>query len=203
MAVDPTTPAAVPPAAESVTPESATPETAPAAVETPTTPDPQTPNAGPPEQYALTNPDESIVSAERLAAFEQEARDLGLTNAQAQAHLDRRVMAVMAEADRLLAETTADPTWGGANLPQTQKFAEAALNRFAPAGTPEGDGLRVMLRNSGYGDALPIVALFARIGKAMAEDRPLAGGQGIASDAPVRLADAMYANSTSKPASTH
>jgi len=172
------------------------------ATQTETTPATETaaPASGPPEKYALTVPVEGIVSAEGVQAFAEEARALGLTNAQAQASLERRIDGFLAQSDADLAALTADPTYGGAKLAETQKFAESALNRFAPKGTPHGDGLRSLLRESGRGNALGIVAFMAAIGKAMAEDRPVGGGDGRTSDAPVRLADAMYAGSTSKPA---
>lgn len=157
------------------------------------------PASGPPETYALEVPEGGPVSAEGLKAFEAEARLLGLTNAQAQAHLDRQLDAFQAQAEADLAATKADPVYGGAKLAETQRHAAAAYKRFAPEGTPHGDALRALLRDSGRGNALAVVAFFASIGKAMAEDRPIGGGHGQAGgEDTVRLADRMYANTTSK-----
>jgi hypothetical protein len=153
---------------------------------------------GPPEKYELTVADEGVITAEGLKAFEDEVRALGLSNEAAQAYLDRRIDGFFAtvEADRKALE--AHPVYGGANLPIVQKHANQALDRFAPVGTPHGDGIRALLRESGRGDAWPIVAFLSEIGKAAQEDRPPTGGDGTPAAPPVRLADAMYAGSTSK-----
>jgi len=150
------------------------------------------PVAGPPETYALTVADDGVVTAEGLKAFEEEARTLGLTNEAAQAHLNRRIDAFYAQSDADIAAVEADPTYGGAKLAETQRLAESALNRFAPKGTTHGDAIRDLLRGSGRGNALPIVAFMAEIGRAAQEDRPVTGGNNVPAEKPKSDAEVFY-----------
>jgi hypothetical protein len=152
---------------------------APPAAAAPAAPAPAAPAAPvAPVVYTLTAPEGGYVDPADLAGFEAVARQNELTNEEAQALVQSHHDAVVAQAERFKAETTAHPTYGGANLEQTQKLAKAALDRFAPAGDPLGDALRRDLVKTGYGNKLATVSFLARIGKAMAEDRPAQGTGG-------------------------
>lgn len=153
--------------------------------------------SGVPEKYALAVADPALVTAEHLTAFEAEAKAIGLTQAQAQATLDRRIEAMVAQSEQFRGETEADPVYGGAKLTETQQMAESVLARFAPKGTPLGDRFRAVMSQSGYGNELSVVAILAQIGKAMAEDTPAGGGKESVTEKPVRAADRAYAKTTS------
>lgn len=181
----PAAPAApAPPAAPVVPPAApAAPAAPPAPPPTPA-PVPAAPAApaapAPPTTYALKAPEGGRVDAEDLTAFAAVAKANELSAEDAQLLVDEHNDALNAQAAKFEAEMTANPTYGGAALPETQKHATATLNRFAPAGDPLGDALRRDLVKSGYGSKLSVVSFLARIGKAMAEDTPVhapSGGQ--------------------------
>jgi hypothetical protein len=170
----PAPPAAQPPAAPPATPA------APAAPPAPKAPEPGKQEGAapaaptPPEKYELKVPEGGHIDGTDLVLVEKIARTQGLSNADAQALLDDHADALAAQSARFLADTTADSMYGGAKLEQTQKLARAALDRLRPKGTPQGDALRTLLDKSGYGNHLAVISLLADIGKAMAEDSPIA-----------------------------
>lgn len=125
-----------------------------------------------PEKYALKLPEHNRVSADDLARLEQIARAQDWTNEQAQELLEAEHAELEARHDRFATELRADPDYGGDKLETTAKYAQAAMDRFRPAGTTRGDSLRAFLSTSGYGDNAHWVSLMADIGKAMAEDTP-------------------------------
>jgi len=86
----------------------------------------------------------------------------------------------------------AHPEIGGAHLEAAQQNAVRALDRFLPATSPEGQQLRTAMNKSGYGDYAPLVVLLSRIGKAMAEDRPIGGGGGAGGVDPRPTADVLF-----------
>jgi hypothetical protein len=132
--------------------------------------------AGAPEKYSLTLPEGGLLDQEDLTALETLARTKNLTNEQAQAALTEHNDALVAQGARFLEATNAHPEIGGAKLEAAQVNATRALDRFLPATTPEGAALRSALNKTGYGNHPSLVLLLSRIGKAMAEDRPLGSG---------------------------
>lgn len=138
-------------------------------------PKPGEPNT-PPEQYELTLPDGGPLEASDLEAFAALARAKGWTNEEAQTALAEHAHALTAQSERFLTELKSHAEVGGDHLAVAQQQANTVLDRFLPAESPEGQVLRSGLHKSGYGNWTPLVLLLARIGKAMAEDRPLSGG---------------------------
>lgn len=136
------------------------------------TPKPDAPAA--PVKYALAVPAGSEVwlTEAELGNVARVAGANNWTNDQAQAFVNARVAELKAQSSAFLSETAADPTYGGDHLIETQQNARRVLERFAPAGTTEGDALRRDLDKEGYGNKLSIVSFLARIGKTMAEDSP-------------------------------
>jgi hypothetical protein len=205
----PTEPAAPAPAAPApaAPAPAAPPAAAPAAPAAP--PAPKAPEPGkqegaapaaptPPEKYELKVPEGGHIDGTDLVLVEKIARTQGLSNADAQALLDDHADALAAQSARFLADTTADSMYGGAKLEQTQKLARAALDRLRPKGTPQGDALRTLLDKSGYGNHLAVISLLADIGKAMAEDSPIAS-IGASSGAPATSeAAAFYPHPSSR-----
>jgi hypothetical protein len=168
----------------------------PAAKPEPTKVETATPQ-GAPETYTLVA-DPTVVSADALKAVEAEAKALGLSNEQAQTLLNGRVAAVAKAVETFTARLMADTLYGGTHLPETQRYAEAALDRFAPKGTPYGDELRTIMLETGFGQHPAIVAFIAQIGKAGAEDHPVTGsGHAPEKVDQLRAADRAYINSTS------
>lgn len=111
-----------------------------------------------------------------LQAFGEVARTQNLTNDQAQVALTALPAQLAASASRYLAAAEKHPEVGGAHFEQTKALAAKVLDRFLPAGTPDGDAFRRGMDASGMGNWAPALVLLARIGKAMSEDAGLAAG---------------------------
>lgn len=131
-----------------------------------------------PEKYALTMPEGGNVDEKDVAQIEVIARAQNLTNEEAQALLVNHAESIKAESARFLAETNADPEYGGDKLDKSIELATAFLDRVQPRGTPKGDALRAMLNKSGYGNQVRVISLLADAGKLMAEDGHVSGQSG-------------------------
>lgn len=156
---------------------------------------------GAPETYALELP--ANLEGSDLAGFQTWAKELGLTNEEAQTELDLRAEALTKQSAAWLAETQADTEVGGENFQAAQTRARSVLDRYMPAGTPHGDRLRRAFDLQGYGNFAPLVVLFSRIGKDLAEDTGLSrqgggGGHGPATTTEAAAAK-LYDHPTSKP----
>lgn len=112
---------------------------------------------------------------EMLAGFKDVAKEAGLKGPQAQKVVDLYVRAMRKEAESAKAEHEARiQTWadslktdaelGGKAYTQNVAHAQRGLAKFA---TPE---LRTLLNETGLGNHPELVRVFARVGKAMAED---------------------------------
>lgn len=130
---------------------------------------------GAPEKYDLKVPDGMTLDETAFADFEPIARELNLSNEQAQKLADlysKRTTELVQKQQETWKETTAkwvddvkaDKEIGGQNLDVSVRHAQAALTKF---GTPE---LRAQMDATGMGNHPELVRVFARIGKAMAED---------------------------------
>jgi hypothetical protein len=130
-----------------------------------------------PEKYELAIPDgaEQWLDDADLKNFEKTARAKGLTNEQAQAHIDEYADSLATQSAAFREETSKHPKYGGDNLAETQRLATLALDRVRPANTAEGKAIRQLLARTGYGNNVHIVGLLADLGKMMAEDSPAHG----------------------------
>lgn len=151
--------------------------------------------AGAPEKYEFKAPEGRDFSPEVLGAFSEVAKELNLSEADAQKVIDKIAPAFAArqtevlEAARAQWETDAkaDKEFGGDKLDENMVVAKKALDAF---GTPE---LRQLLNTSGLGNHPEIIRAFYRAGKAISEDKfvggnpPPAGGKS--------LADRLYSTS--------
>lgn len=142
--------------------------------------DPQTDNkdAKPgqvPDKYDLKVPDGMTLDEAALAQFEPIAKELNLSNEQAQKLADiysKRMSESAQQQQEQWKNTTAkwaddvraDKEIGGQNFDVSVRHAQAALNKF---GSPE---LKAQMDATGMGNHPELVRVFARIGKAMAED---------------------------------
>ena len=130
---------------------------------------------GAPDKYDIKVPDGMTLDDAAFADFEPVARELNLSNEQAQKLADiysKRMTDVAQRQQESWKETTAkwvddvkaDKEIGGTNLDASVRHAQAALAKF---GTPE---LKAQMDATGMGNHPELVRVFARIGKAMAED---------------------------------
>ncbi|HCP6331920.1 TPA: peptidase [Escherichia coli] len=135
---------------------------------------------GAPEKYEFQAAEGIELDAEALKDFEPVARDLNLTNEQAQKLVDaypkilagvqqRQAEAWQAQTEQWAADVKADKEIGGDKLTANLSAAQRALDQF---GTPE---LKEYLNTTGLGNHPDLVKTFVKIGKAMSEDGMVTG----------------------------
>ncbi len=136
---------------------------------------------GAPEKYEFKPAEGQQLDAAALEQFEPIARELNLTNEQAQKMVDLygsqilpMVQKQQAEAwqqttEQWAADVKADKEIGGDKLTSNISVAQRALDTF---GTPE---LKEYLTASGLGNHPELVKAFVKIGKAMSEDGMVTG----------------------------
>lgn len=130
---------------------------------------------GAPEKYEFTAGEGVELDTEALKDFEPVARDLNLTNEQAQKLVDaypkilagvqqRQAEAWQKQTEGWAESVKADKEIGGDKLTANLSAAQRALDQF---GTPE---LKEYLNATGLGNHPDLVKTFVKIGKAMSED---------------------------------
>lgn len=136
---------------------------------------------GAPEKYEFQAAEGVELDTEALKEFEPVAREMNLTNEQAQKLVDvypkilagvqqRQVEAWQQTTEQWAADVKADKEIGGDKLPSNLSAAQRALDQF---GTPE---LKEYLKTTGLGNHPDLVKTFVKIGKAMSEDGMVTGG---------------------------
>lgn len=130
---------------------------------------------GAPEKYEFTAGEGVELDTEALKDFEPVARELNLTNEQAQKLVDaypkilagvqqRQAEAWQKQTEGWAETVKADKEIGGDKLTANLSAAQRALDQF---GTPE---LKEYLNATGLGNHPDLVKTFVKIGKAMSED---------------------------------
>ncbi|HBC0624424.1 TPA: peptidase [Serratia marcescens] len=144
-----------------------------------------------PEKYEFTPPEGQELDANALAVFEPIAKELGLSQEQAQKLVDIYPQIQQQQAEvwsKQVADwgeqVKADKEIGGDKFNASVGAAQRALDQF---GNPE---LREYLNASGLGNHPALVRFCAKVGKAMAEDTFVVPGQGGQRSA----ADILYGN---------
>ncbi|MEB0999103.1 peptidase [Citrobacter freundii] len=136
---------------------------------------------GAPEKYEFQAGEGVELDNEALKDFEPVARDLNLTNEQAQKLVDaypkilagvqqRQAEAWQAQTEQWAADVKADKEIGGDKLTANLSAAQRALEQF---GDPE---LKEYLDTTGLGNHPALVKAFIKVGKAMSEDKVVTGG---------------------------
>lgn len=136
---------------------------------------------GAPEKYEFKPAEGQELDAAVLEQFEPIARELNLTNEQAQKMVDlygtkimpmvqqQQVEAWQKTTEQWAADVKADKEIGGDNLTSNLSSAQRALAQF---GTPE---LKEYLEGTGLGNHPELVKAFIKVGKAMSEDGMVTG----------------------------
>jgi len=155
--------------------------------------------AGAPEKYEpFTPPEGTSLDATVMAEFEQAARELNLPQDKAQLFIDKMapVMAKQqaAQLEKLstdwAAASTSDKEFGGEKLTENLGYARKAMDTF---GTPE---LKTMLDQTGLGNHPDVVRFMVRAGKALGQDKIVAGGAPASAER--SAADVLYPTSAKK-----
>jgi len=148
-----------------------------------------------PEKYDLKLPEGAPLDAAHLDAVGSFAKDLKLPQDAAQKLVERDASLLTSFQEAKAKEwngmvtgwgeqTKADPEIGGEKFTEMTGAAKAAIERF---GSP---ALKEMLNKTGAGNHPELVRIFARIGKAMADDKMVPGSPG--GNAPVDAASLLY-----------
>ncbi|WP_241723060.1 peptidase [Raoultella sp. HC6] len=128
-----------------------------------------------PEKYKLTAPEGTELDSKAVELFEPVARELDLTNEQAQKlaglwpQLQEQMQQRQAESwgaqvEQWAADTKADKEIGGDKLTASVGHAQKALDTFA------SKEFREFLDTTGMGNHPEMVRAFAKVGKLMSED---------------------------------
>lgn len=132
-----------------------------------------------PDEYDLKLSDDSLLNEDALSKLSETAKELGLTNEQAQKLVDSQNDAVRnyqqqaeenwkQQIDSWSEAVKNDKEMGGEKFDETVSLAQSAIEKFAPAEFKDA------LNESGYGNHPELVRTFARIGKWIGEDTPAA-----------------------------
>lgn len=135
---------------------------------------------GAPEKYEFKAGEGIELDSAAMADFEPVARELNLTNEQAQKLVDvypkilagvqqRQVEAWQKQTEGWAESVKADKEFGGDKLTANLGAAQCALDQF---GNPE---LREYLESTGLGNHPELVKAFIKVGKAMSEDGVITG----------------------------
>lgn len=150
-----------------------------------------------PEKYEFKAPEGVTLDPEALGEFEGLARELKLSQEDAQKVTDigaklaqkweaKQAQVIQQAAAEWATAVVADKEIGGDNVAANLAVAKKALDAF---GTPE---LRDLLNGSRLGNHPEVVRFMYRAGKAISEDRMVTGGKGPAAE--VSTAKALYPN---------
>lgn len=138
---------------------------------------------GAPEKYEFKAGKNGELDQEALKGFEPLARELNLTNEQAQKMVDlygekllpqiqkQQTEAWQKTTEQWAADVKADKEIGGDKLVSSLSVAQRALDQF---GTPE---LKEYLNATGLGNHPELVKAFVKIGKSMSEDGMVTGSK--------------------------
>lgn len=155
-----------------------------------------------PDKYDLRAvPEGASLTDGDLAGLEAEAKALGLTQAQAARLVQARVTdtkGYLEEQRTQRAALEADPELGGSHLQATLADVERAFSGYAAKvlSAEELVHVRETFVSAGLGNDRAFVKLFAELGKALAEDRPIGARPKAGSGASQkRTEDVMYPKS--------
>jgi hypothetical protein len=138
----------------------------------------KTTESGAPEQYEFNAPEGLVIDEQTIGKFSEVAKELNLPQEAAQKILDQ-VAPVMAKQQTEMLQnlnaqwvegTKSDKEIGGEKLQENLAVAQKAMKAF---GTPE---LSKLLNESRLGNNPEVIRFMYRAGKAISEDKFVAGG---------------------------
>lgn len=128
-----------------------------------------------PEKYDLKLAEDSLLDASALERIGAVARQQGLSNQEAQALVDKQqteVFEIIEERKALWhKEASEDKEIGGAAFKENAELAKRAFDRVAP------EGLKREMDRTGYGNHPLVLKMFVNLGRMMADDKFVQGGQ--------------------------
>lgn len=153
-----------------------------------------TEKSGAPEKYEFQAPEGQVFDDAVLTAYSEVAKELNLSQDDAQKLLDKVAPVMHARQQEQIAAVQeqwteaarTDKEFGGEKLQENLSVAKKALDAFA---TPE---LKSLLNEAGLGNHPEVIRFMYRAGKSISEDRIVIGQQVPGSDK--SLADKLYSN---------
>ena len=143
-----------------------------------------------PEPYELEAPEGYPIPADKLKSLTAHFNEIGLTREQAEKQIEymSRQYAEFQESQKSQrrAWISEIKEFGGEKFKETVADAKRALAQFDDDGS-----IRGMLNETGYGDNPAIIKIFAKVGRALAEDR-IIGKAGEITEKP--LEERLYPN---------
>jgi len=150
-----------------------------------------------PEKYELKLSEDSRLSAEALEEISEYAKQKGLTNEEAQDVLSRDEKVVQGFVSRNQAQfeqvqsdwvnqIKQDSEIGGDRFNESVVAAKSVVDRFG------SEEFRQELNESGYGNHPGLVRLFAKVGRAMANDKFVHGGASVVEEPPQSHENILY-----------
>lgn len=153
---------------------------------------------GAPEAYTFAPPEGEVLHEAVVTQFSEVAKELNLTQEQAQKIIDKMAPAITANQNAAYAavrdgwaqETATDEEFGGEQLAENLATAKKALDTF---GTP---ALKQLLNDTGLGNHKEVIRVFFRAGKLISQDSFVGGSGGNADQA---TAQRLYSASKMNP----
>jgi len=146
-----------------------------------------------PEVYEFKMPDGFTLDATVAQEFSPIAKEMGLTQEQAQKFADVYAKAQQRQLDthteqmsQWVDQVKADKEIGGDKLAENLSIARKAIDTFG------GDEVRTLLNDTGFGNHPALIRMAVKIGKAISEDALIRGTQaGVEGDAASRMYPTM------------
>lgn len=134
------------------------------------------PEAVVPESYDLTMPEASLLQTADIERIKAEAKELGLTNDEAQEYFDTQHKAVARFQESQLKNVEdirtgwvksceTDAEIGGAEFKKNAELAKRVVDKYG------SEDFKKILNESGFGNHPEVLRTFVRLGKVMAEDQ--------------------------------
>ena len=156
-----------------------------------------------PDSYDLKMPEGSLLQTADLDKLKAEAKEMGLSNEEAQEYLESQDRAVKGYHDaqekhvaeikkQWIEDAKADKIVGGEKFKENMEVANRAFKNFVDQNDPtEVSFCTTLLEDYGFGNNPMFLRIFTRIGRAMAEDK-LVHAQSQSGGGPKDAASVMY-----------
>lgn len=146
-----------------------------------------------PDKYELKPAEGSMLAADDISLIERIARENNWSNETAQKVVDQQEALRVEQSEGWLAQLKADKTFGGDNLPETQRLANLAVDKLWPKETALGVKVREWL-GLGNNNHPIVVSMLATIGRKALEDGGASGSPG-GNNEPKSITDHLYGGS--------
>lgn len=150
-----------------------------------------------PDKYELKLADGSLLAQSRLDEIAAEAKELGLSNDEAQKFVAREEAAAVRQQEQSISayreqqikwkdEIKNDPEFGGDKTPETAEHAKRFVDAFAD------EDMKKAFESTGFGDYPPAVRMLARAGKAILGEGRLVNPTGAGKGEKKSVAEVLF-----------